>query len=147
MQALSSEAGLQAMIEGIQAAGLGQGTWLEALEGVGIMTGSRRAQLIGFTSSGAVTFNWVTATDPQAFVELEEAGCNDARVNSRLRVGIEGPAGAHQRRLSTGQARQTGAFIRSAKPQLTALGGRPRRGWTGCSCVASAGLRPAALAL
>ena len=78
-------------IEAFQAAGLGQGTWGSALERMAALTGSHRGQLIGFDGSGAVQFNWVTATDPQMFVELEQAGGNDARVNSRIRVGLAAP--------------------------------------------------------
>lgn len=83
----SSEAGLLAVIDRFQSAALGEGTWLEALEGVAQATGSRTGQLIGLGSEAAVPFNWMTEMPPEASGVFLEAGGGDPRTNRRVGLG------------------------------------------------------------
>src|SRR4051812_22574003 len=86
-----SETGVAVAIERFQAAGLGEGSWLDALEGLAVLTGSVGGELIGLGSEAAVPFNWMTGIDPDAPAEFVAAGGGDPRVNSRVRIGGRAP--------------------------------------------------------
>lgn len=74
-----------------QAAGLGDKPWLEALEGLARLTGSKGGELIGLGRQAAVPFNWMTGVAPEAPAEFIAAGGGDPRVNSRVRIGMAAP--------------------------------------------------------
>ncbi len=74
-----------------QAAGLGEVSWLAALEDLGRLTGSKGGELIGLGDRAAVPFNWMTGVAPEAPAEFVAAGGGDPRVNSRVRIGMAAP--------------------------------------------------------
>lgn len=85
MRAVESD--LLSVIEGFQAAALGDVSWLEALDGFSRATGSRSGQIIGLGSAAAVPFNWMTEMPPESAVEFLEAGGGDPRINRRVALG------------------------------------------------------------
>lgn len=86
-----TDQGVAEAIERFQAAGLGEGSWIEALEGLAGLTGSVGGELIGLGAQAAVPFNWMTGIDPAAPMEFLAAGGGDPRVNSRVRIGGAAP--------------------------------------------------------
>lgn len=71
-----------------QAAGLGQGSWEAALDGLAAVTGSTGAQLIGLGSDAAVPFNVMTGVPPETGEGFVAVGGGDPAINSRVRVGM-----------------------------------------------------------
>lgn len=84
---ISDESQLLSVVDRFQSAAVGEGTWLEALEGVAQATGSRTGQLIGLGSEAAVPFNWMTEMPPEASGVFLEAGGGDPRTNRRVGLG------------------------------------------------------------
>lgn len=79
---------VDATAELFQAAGLGQASWRDALEGLAEVTGSTGAQLIGLGSEATVPFNVMTGVPAETGEAFVAAGGGDPAVNSRVRVGM-----------------------------------------------------------
>jgi DNA-binding CsgD family transcriptional regulator/PAS domain-containing protein len=86
-----SDERVSSAIDAFQAAALGSGSWLEALEALASVTASRSGQLIGVGDDAAVPFNWVTNLDPQALVEFVAMNGGDPSLNARVRAGMAAP--------------------------------------------------------
>lgn len=70
-----------------QAAGLGQGSWEAALDGLAAVTGSTGAQLIGLGSEATVPFNVMTGVPVETGEAFVAVGGGDPAINSRVRIG------------------------------------------------------------
>lgn len=79
---------VEAAAERFQAAGLGQVSWEEALDGLAAVTGSTGAQLIGLGSEATVPFNVMTGVPPETGRDFLVAGGGDPAINSRVRIGM-----------------------------------------------------------
>lgn len=79
------------VVASFQAAGLGERSWLAALDDLAGVTGSKGGELIGLGDRAAVPFNWMTGVAPEAPAEFVAAGGGDPRVNSRVRIGMAAP--------------------------------------------------------
>jgi len=79
------------VVASFQAAGLGEMSWLSALDDLARLTGSRGGELIGLGDRAAVPFNWMTGVAPEAPAEFVAVGGGDPRVNSRVRIGMAAP--------------------------------------------------------
>ena len=79
------------VVASFQAAGLGEISWLTALEELARLTGSMGGELIGLGDRAAVPFNWMTGVASEAAVEFVAAGGGCPRVNSRVRIGMAAP--------------------------------------------------------
>lgn len=86
-----TEEDVAAATAAFQGVGLGDRTWVEALEGLARLTGSKGGELIGLGREAAVPFNWMTGLPPEASAEFVTAGGGDPRVNSRVRIGMAAP--------------------------------------------------------
>ena len=82
-----SDERLSAVVSSFQAAAVGAGAWLDALEQLAHATDARSTQLIGFGSEQAVPFNHITELPPEVTQDFIAAGGADPQVNSRVRIG------------------------------------------------------------
>lgn len=82
-----SEAGVDAVVEKFQAAGLDGTGWETALDALVGLTGSMGGQLIGIGSDASIPFNLTVGVAPESTTEFVAAGGGDPSVNSRVRVG------------------------------------------------------------
>ena len=83
-----TQGAVEAAAELFQAAGLGQASWSDALDGLAAVTGSTGAQLIGLGSEATVPFNVMTGVPAETGEAFLAAGGGDPAVNSRVRVGM-----------------------------------------------------------
>lgn len=74
------------VIEGFQAAGVGTGSWLDALDGLAAITGSTRGQLAGIGAEAARPFNWLTKSSVEMLEEFVHVGGTDPQINPRGRA-------------------------------------------------------------
>lgn len=79
------------VVASFQATGLGERSWLSALDDLARLTGSKGGELIGLGDRAAVPFNWMTGVAPEAPAEFVAVGGGDPRVNSRVRIGMAAP--------------------------------------------------------
>jgi DNA-binding CsgD family transcriptional regulator/GAF domain-containing protein len=79
------------LIDSFGAAALDADSWQEALARLAAATGSRAGQLVGFGAAAPASFNWIADPEPGWVEELIASGGNDARVNPRMRMGLQVP--------------------------------------------------------
>lgn len=78
-----------AVADACNAAALGSGSWLDALDRLAKITGSRVGQMIGFGSQNTVPFNWATELGPDYYEDFIAVGGGDPAINPLIRKGAE----------------------------------------------------------
>lgn len=77
-----------AVVEQFREAGVGQGAWVTALDGLARITGSMGAQLVGLGGEALVPFNMMTGVPEETADAFVAVGGGDPAINSRVRVGM-----------------------------------------------------------
>jgi DNA-binding CsgD family transcriptional regulator len=77
--------------DAFNAAAVGSGSWLDALDGLARATGSRAGELIGLGSAHTVPFNWVTDLDQDWLDDFINIDGGNPAVNPFVRAGSQIP--------------------------------------------------------
>lgn len=80
-----------AVVDAFQAAGVGSGSWYDALSALAKVTGSRSGQLIGVGSPDAVPFNLVTDVAPEWGRDFVASGGGDPQRNPLIGAALMTP--------------------------------------------------------
>lgn len=77
--------------DAFNAAAVGSGNWLDALDGLARATGSCAGQLIGLGSAHAVPFNWAAGLGSDWGEDFIANGGSNPAINPYVRMGSDGP--------------------------------------------------------